>query len=172
MLQAHQQDGTLWAIIPVASTALLDEKSGIIAGSARAELVVVRGKVTSCFIRDLHTGYLVLAGHLALAVLDRYEQLSWIVQPESHSSFTRPPRSTETHPAPRQPDERWVQQRAPRLRQPLEAHAVGALSHHDRQLLLLINGVRHVPDFCRLLHCSPEQVCSMLDALEKEGWIR
>ncbi len=172
VLQAHQQNGMLLAVIPAETITFSGEKSDIIAGSARAELVVVKGMVTSCFIRDLHTGYLVLAGHLAFAVLARYEQLSWIVQPESYSSSTPPQHHADMQPGPHQPDERWSQRLAPRLRQPLGADAVETFSHRDRQLLLLVNGARHVPDFCRLLHCSPEQVCSTLDAFEKEGWIR
>lgn len=169
VLQAHRQSCTLWAQLPSGASMRRSQEP------CQAELVVMEGEVKICLISDLKSGRRLADGRIALDLLAHHEPLTWVIVSEgqaSSPSYRASLHPDEPHTMSTEHSREFWSQHPARLHTPPSPSEREALPHRVRQVFLLIDGRRVLPDFVRVLSSSPDQLASILDQLAERGWIR
>ena len=139
-----------------------------------AEVIIARGQVVACIIRD-QANTLRMEGAPAFEAVRAHEQLIWIVTPYEQPAQALP------SPAPAAP---WAQPPAtvppflaalvPWVGRPAPVKLQQTAELEDRRLRkvwLLIDGRRTVTELAALLQISPDAVSQALTSLETRGLI-
>jgi len=132
---------------PLTLSACLPSRPEWATPHATAWVQVRHGRVQACTIVQAH-GPMLLQGEAALAYLAQAGTLRWQVTPMLPNQSPIRPRRAE--------DALGVM-----------AHPPASLSRRHRQLLLLVDGRKTVPELARLLHLTPQEVETLLHDLRK-----